>query len=92
MADGLGCSTRYVSDHLDAQFEPLIAMTVAAEASVTVRGVLGAVLDHADRHPDRPAVKDLDCALTRGELRAAAGRVAAGLLRKASSPGIGLPC
>ena len=63
-ADGLGYSTLYVSDHLDAQFEPFIAMTVAAEASVTVRGVLGAVLDHADRHPDRPAVKDLDCALT----------------------------
>src|SRR6516225_2939571 len=77
----------YVSDHLDAQFEPLIAMTVAAEAAVTVRGVLGAVLDHADRHPDRPAVKDLDCALTRGELRAAAGRVAAGLLQKGVEPG-----
>jgi amino acid adenylation domain-containing protein len=42
--------------------------------------VLGAVLDHADRAPDRPAVKDLDRALTRGELRAAAGTVAAGLL------------
>ena len=54
---------------------------------VTVRGVLGAVLDHADRHPDRPAVKDLDCALTRGELRAAAGRVAAGLLQKGVEPG-----
>ena len=87
MADGLGYSTLYVSDHLDAQFEPLIAMTVAAEASVTVRGVLGAVLDHADRAPDRPAVKDLDRALTRGELRAAAGRVAAGLLQKGVEPG-----
>jgi amino acid adenylation domain-containing protein len=54
---------------------------------VTVRGVLGAVLDHADRHPDRPAVKDLDCALTRGELGAAAGRVAAGLLQKGVEPG-----
>jgi amino acid adenylation domain-containing protein len=47
---------------------------------VTAHGVLGAVLDHADRAPDRPAVKDLDRALTRGELRAAAGTVAAGLL------------
>ena len=54
---------------------------------VTVRGVLGAVLDHADRAPDRPAVKDLDRALTRGELSAAAGRVAAGLLEKGVQPG-----
>ena len=54
---------------------------------VTVRGVVGAVLDHADRAPDRPAVKDLDRALTRGELRAAAGKVAAGLLQKGVEPG-----
>ena len=40
---------------------------------VTDRGVLGAVLDHADQAAERPAVKDLDRALTRGELRAAAG-------------------
>jgi D-alanine--poly(phosphoribitol) ligase subunit 1 len=49
--------------------------------------VLGAVLDHADRAPDRPAVKDLDRALTRGEVRAAAGRVAAALLQKGVEPG-----
>jgi non-ribosomal peptide synthetase component F len=54
---------------------------------VTDCGVLGAVLDHADRAPDRPAIKDLDRALTRGELRAAAGRVAAGLLQKGVEPG-----
>ena len=54
---------------------------------VTDHGVLGAVLDHADRAPDRPAVKDLDRAFTRGELRAAAGRVAAGLLQKGVQPG-----
>src|SRR6201995_1406281 len=54
---------------------------------VTDHGVLGAVLDHADRAPDRPAVKDLDRALPRGELRAAAGRVAAGLLQKGVQPG-----
>jgi D-alanine--poly(phosphoribitol) ligase subunit 1 len=54
---------------------------------VTDHGVLGAVLDHAGRAPDRPAVKDLDRALTRGELRAAAGRVAGGLLQKGVSPG-----
>ncbi|MDD4866666.1 MAG: AMP-binding protein [Mycobacterium sp.] len=50
-------------------------------------GVLGAVLDHADRAPHRPAVKDLDRALDRGELRAAAGRVAAGLLQNGVGPG-----
>ncbi|HUA44669.1 MAG TPA: AMP-binding protein, partial [Solirubrobacteraceae bacterium] len=54
---------------------------------VTVHDVLGAVLNHADRDPDRPAVKDLDRALTRGELRAAAGRVAAGLLQRGVEPG-----
>jgi D-alanine--poly(phosphoribitol) ligase subunit 1 len=53
----------------------------------THHGVLGAVLEHADRAPDRPAVKDLDRALTRGELRDAAGRVAAGLLQKGVEPG-----
>ena len=51
------------------------------------QGVLGAVLDHADRAPNRPAVEDLDRALTRGELRTAAGRVAAGLVRKGVEPG-----
>jgi D-alanine--poly(phosphoribitol) ligase subunit 1 len=55
--------------------------------SMTARGVLGAVLDHAERAPDRPAVKDLDRALTRGELRAAAGRAAAGLVEKGVQPG-----
>ena len=54
---------------------------------LTARGVLGAVLDHADRAPDRPAVKDLDRALTRGELCAKAARVAAGLHRKGVQPG-----
>jgi D-alanine--poly(phosphoribitol) ligase subunit 1 len=53
---------------------------------VTDHGVLGAVLDHADRAPDRPAVKDLDRALTRGELRSAAGRTAAGLLQNGVEP------
>jgi D-alanine--poly(phosphoribitol) ligase subunit 1 len=55
--------------------------------SVTNHGVLDAVLCHADRAPDRPAVKDLDRALTRGELRSAAGRVAAGLRQKGVEPG-----
>ena len=51
------------------------------------RTILGAVLDHADRAPDRLAVKDLDRSLTRGELRAAAGKVAAGLRQNAVEPG-----
>jgi amino acid adenylation domain-containing protein len=54
---------------------------------VTDRGVLGVVLNHAEEAADRPAVKDLDRALTRGELRAAAGRVAAGLVHKGVEPG-----
>src|ERR1700722_10907491 len=54
---------------------------------VTDNGVLDAVLSHADRAPDRPAVKDLDRALTRGEFCSAAGRVAAGLRQKGVEPG-----
>jgi D-alanine--poly(phosphoribitol) ligase subunit 1 len=53
----------------------------------TEDNVLGAVLDHADRAPDRPAVKDLDRGLNRGELRAEAARVAAGLHQKGVQPG-----
>jgi D-alanine--poly(phosphoribitol) ligase subunit 1 len=49
--------------------------------------VIGAVLDHADRSPEQPAVKDLDRALTRGQLRSDAGRVAAGLRRAGVQPG-----
>src|SRR5271166_4513270 len=64
-----------------------IASVQHLREGVTDHGVLAAVLDHADRAPDRPAVKDLDRALTRGELRAAAGRVAAGLLQKGVEPG-----
>ncbi len=54
---------------------------------MTERDVLGAVLDHADRAADHPAVKDLGHALTRGELRCAAGRVAAGLRSEGVQPG-----
>src|SRR2546430_2717206 len=54
---------------------------------MTEPSVLGAVLDHAERAPDRPAVKDLDRGLTRGELRCAAGRVAAGLRARGVEPG-----
>lgn len=59
----------------------------APARGVTDHAVLGAVLDHADRGPDGPAVTDLDRALTRGELCAAAGREAAGLLQKGVEPG-----
>ncbi len=36
MAEGLGYMTLYVSDHPDAQFGPLAATTVAAEATSTL--------------------------------------------------------
>jgi probable F420-dependent oxidoreductase len=49
-AEGLGYSTLYVSDHLDAQFGPLVAMTVAAEATSTLH-VGSLVLNNDLRHP-----------------------------------------
>ena len=49
-AEGLGYSTLYVPDHFDAQFGPLVAATVAAEATDTLRvGTL--VLNNDLRHP-----------------------------------------
>ena len=50
MAEGLGYSTLYVSDHLDAQFGPLVATTVAAEATSTLH-VGSVVLNNDLRHP-----------------------------------------
>ena len=50
MAEGLGYSTLYVSDHLDAQFGPLVATTVAAEATSTLH-VGPFVLNNDLRHP-----------------------------------------
>jgi len=50
MAEDLGYSTLYVSDHLDAQFEPLVAMTVAAEATSTLH-VGSGVLNNDLRNP-----------------------------------------
>lgn len=50
MAEGLGYSTLYVSDHLDAQFGPLVATTVAAEATSTLH-VGSFVLNNDLRHP-----------------------------------------
>src|ERR1019366_10488454 len=49
-AEDLGYSTLYIPDHLDDQWAPLIALTVAAEATSTLRvGTL--VLDNDFRHP-----------------------------------------
>src|SRR6516164_8934626 len=46
----MGYSTLYVPDHLDDQWAPMVAATVAAEATTTLRvGTL--VLDNDFRHP-----------------------------------------
>jgi alkanesulfonate monooxygenase SsuD/methylene tetrahydromethanopterin reductase-like flavin-dependent oxidoreductase (luciferase family) len=50
MAEGLGYSTLYVSDHLDAQFGPLVATSVAAEATSTLH-VGSVVLNNDLRNP-----------------------------------------
>jgi probable F420-dependent oxidoreductase len=50
MAESLGYSTLYVSDHLDAQFGPLVATTVAAEATSTLHVGFG-VLNNDLRNP-----------------------------------------
>ena len=50
MAEALGYSTLYVPDHLDAQFGPLVAMTVAAEATSTLH-VGSGVLNNDLRNP-----------------------------------------
>ena len=48
--EDLGYSTLYVPDHLDDQWAPMVAATVAAEATATLRvGTL--VLDNDFRHP-----------------------------------------
>jgi probable F420-dependent oxidoreductase len=49
-AEGLGYSALYVTDHFDAQFGPLVALTVAAEATETLHvGTL--VLNNDLRNP-----------------------------------------
>src|SRR5271156_6361019 len=50
MAESLGYSALYVSDHLDAQFGALVALTVAAEATSTLH-VGSFVLNNDLRHP-----------------------------------------
>jgi probable F420-dependent oxidoreductase len=50
MAEGLGYSTLYIPDHLDDQFGPLVATTVAAEATSTLH-VGPVVLNNDLRHP-----------------------------------------
>jgi probable F420-dependent oxidoreductase len=50
VAEGLGYSTLYVPDHLDSQFGPLVAATVAAEATLSIHvGTL--VLNNDMRNP-----------------------------------------
>lgn len=50
VAEGLGYSTLYVTDHFDAQFGPLVAITIAAEATTTLHvGTL--VLNNDLRNP-----------------------------------------
>jgi probable F420-dependent oxidoreductase len=49
-AEGLGYSALYLSDHFDAQFAPLVAATVAADATTTLHvGTL--VLNNGLRNP-----------------------------------------
>jgi probable F420-dependent oxidoreductase len=49
-AEALGYSAVYISDHLDTQFGPLVAMTVAAEATSELH-VGSFVLNNDLRHP-----------------------------------------
>ena len=50
LAEDLGYSTAFVPDHLDTQWGPLVALTVAAEATTTLKvGTL--VLANDYRHP-----------------------------------------
>lgn len=49
-AEALGFSTLFVPDHFDDQFGPLVALTVAAEATTTLR-VGALVLGNDYRHP-----------------------------------------
>ncbi|HWW53351.1 MAG TPA: TIGR03621 family F420-dependent LLM class oxidoreductase [Acidimicrobiales bacterium] len=50
LAEALGYSCLFIPDHLDNQFGPLVALTVAAEATTTLR-VGSLVLDNDYRHP-----------------------------------------
>jgi len=72
MAEDLGYSTLYVPDHLDAQFESLVAMTVAAEATSTLH-VGSGVLNNDLRNPVVLAKQIATLGLT------AEGRVEVGL-------------
>jgi probable F420-dependent oxidoreductase len=49
-AESLGYATLYIPDHFGDQFGPLVALTVAAEATTTLR-VGSLVLDNDYRHP-----------------------------------------
>jgi probable F420-dependent oxidoreductase len=72
MAEGLGYSALYVTDHLDTQFGPLVAATVAAEATTSLHvGML--VLNNDLRNPVVLAKEIATLAL------AAEGRIEVGL-------------
>ena len=49
-AEELGYSTLFIPDHFDDQFGPLVALTVAAEATTTLR-VGSLVFGNDYRHP-----------------------------------------
>src|SRR5206468_9973895 len=49
-AEALGYSTLYLPDHFGDQWGPLVALTVAAEATTTLK-VGGLVFDNDYRHP-----------------------------------------
>src|SRR5579872_2370902 len=48
--EDLGYSTLFIPDHFEDQFGPLVALTVAAEATTTLK-VGSLVLDNDYRHP-----------------------------------------
>jgi probable F420-dependent oxidoreductase len=72
MAEDLGYSTLYIADHFGAQFGPLVATTVAAEATSTLH--VGTVVLNNDRRNPVVLAKEI---ATLGQ--AAEGRVEVGL-------------
>ena len=72
--EGLGYSTLYIPDHFDDQYGPLVALTVAAEATTDLH-VGSLVLGNDYRHPRRPGQGGSDARpLFRGPGRVRSGR------------------
>ena len=63
------------------------AAVATANAATAAHDILGSVLDHAVATPARPAAKDDQRDLTFGQLRDAAGALAAGLTARGVGPG-----